>query len=104
MAQYTDQPMEPGIGTPVNTGDAAYLEVIASGTASIDDIDENRMLDHGAKITDLDTQATSTVVSFAPWEATSNYVIGLDSQRPYAVAVLEDPVRIVIDIQLEEEQ
>lgn len=104
MAQYTDQPMEPGIGDPVDTGDAAYLEVIASGTASIDDIDENRMLDHGTQLTDLDTQATGTVVSFAPWEATSNYFIGLDSKRPYAVTILEDPVRIVIDIQLEDEQ
>ena len=104
MAQYTDQPMEPGIGNPVNTGDAAYLEVIASGTASIDDIDESRMIDHGEQITDLETQVTGTVVSFAPWEATSNYFIGLDSKRPYAVAILEDPVRIVIDIQLENEQ
>src|SRR5699024_3742332 len=33
-------------------------------------------------------------------ECTSNYYIGVDQQRPYAVTVLQDPVRIVNDIQL----
>lgn len=103
MAQYTDEPVEPGRGEPIDTGDNAYLEVIASGTASIDDIDEEQMLDNGEEITNLETEATGTVVCFAPWEATSNYFIGLDEQRPYAVTILEDPVRIVIDIQLDEE-
>lgn len=104
MTQYTDDPVEPGRGEPIDTGDEAYLEVIASGTASIDDIDEDQMIENGAEITDLETEATGTVVSFAPWEATSNYIIGLDEQRPYAVTIIEDPVRIVIDIQLEEQQ
>lgn len=104
MAQYTDDPVEPGRGEPIDTGDEAYLEVIASGTASIDDIDEDQMIENGAETTDLETEATGTVVSFAPWEATSNYIIGLDEQRPYAVTIIEDPVRIVIDIQLDVQQ
>lgn len=103
MAQYTDDPVEPGRGEPIDTEDEAYLEVIASGTASIDDIDEDQMIENGAEETDLKTEATGTVVSFAPWEATSNYIIGLDEQRPYAITLLEDPVRIVIDIQLDEQ-
>lgn len=102
MAHYTETPVEPGRGQPIDTGDGAYLEVIASGTASFNEIDEDQMIENGAEITDLQTEATGTVVSFAPWEATSNYIIGLDEQRPYAITVLEDPVRIVIDIQLED--
>ncbi|WP_022870886.1 AMIN-like domain-containing (lipo)protein [Yaniella halotolerans] len=112
MAQYTDEPVEPGRGQPVDTGDAAYLEVIVSGTTPpemLDDddlrnTDDTEMLEHGTQITDLETEATGTVVSFAPWEATSNYIIGLDEQRPYAITLLEDPVRIVIDIQLDDQE
>src|SRR5699024_932269 len=111
MAQYTDAPVEPGRGQPIDTGDSAYLEVIISGTAAPETLDEDdqrntddaEMLEHGTQTTDLETEATGTVVSFAPWEATSNYLIGLDEQRPYAVTLLEDPVRIIIDIQLADE-
>lgn len=60
-------------------------------------------LAHGAHIEDLDTQATEMVVSFAPWEATSTYYLGLEQQRPDAVTVLDSPVRVVIDIQLEDQ-
>lgn len=104
MAQYTDDPVEPGRGQPIDTGDGAYLEVIASGTASFDEFDEDEMLENGQEITDLDTEAVGTVVSFAPWEATSNYIIGLDEQRPYAITMLDDPVRIVVDIQLDDNE
>lgn len=104
MAQYTEAPVEPGRGNPIDTGDGAYLEVILSGTASFDEFDEEQMIENGTEITDLNTQAAGTVVSFLPWEATSNYMIGLDEQRPYAVTVLEDPVRIVVDIQLTDQE
>lgn len=99
MAHYTADPSQPGSGQPVDTGDAAYLEVIVSGTASIDDLDVDKMLDNGAVITDLDTAAVGTVVSYAPWEATSSYFIGLDEERPYAVKILDDPVRVIIDVE-----
>lgn len=61
------------------------------------------MLDHGETIENLTTQAIQSVVSFAPWEATSTYILGLDEQRPVAVTVLEEPVRLVIDVQLDEQ-
>lgn len=100
FTQYTAEPREPGIGTLVDTGSEAYLEVTLSGTTNPLDLPPD-MLEHGAHIEDLDTQATEVVVSFAPWEATSTYYLGLDQQRPYAVSVLDSPVRVVIDIQLE---
>lgn len=100
FAQYTEEPREPGIGTIVDTGDTAYLEVVVSGTATNLEVPED-MLEHGAEITELNTAATGTVTSFAPWEGTSSYIIGLDQKRPYAVSILEDPVRVVVDIQLE---
>lgn len=100
FAQYTEEPREPGIGTIVDTGDTAYLEVVVSGTATNLEVPED-MLEHGAEITELNTAATGTVTSFAPWEGTSSYIIGLDQKRPYAVTILEDPVRVVVDIQLE---
>lgn len=101
-AQYTDEPLEPGIGTPVDTGAGAYLEVTLSGTSNAYD-DPPDMLDHGETIENLTTQATQSVVSFAPWEATSTYILGLDEQRHVAVTVLEEPVRLVIDVQLDEQ-
>lgn len=102
FTQYTAEPREPGIGTLVDTGSEAYLEVTLSGTTDPLDLPPD-MLEHGAHLEDLDTQATEAVVSFAPWEATSTYYLGLDQQRPYAVSVLESPVRVVIDIQLEDQ-
>lgn len=98
-AQYTADPVEPGRGQPIDTGDDAYLEIVLSGTASFQDVDTEKMLDNGYERTDFDTEAVSTVVSFVPWEATSTYIIGLDEQRPYAVTILENPVRVVIDIE-----
>ena len=102
FTQYTAEPREPGIGTLIDTGSEAYLEVTLSGTTDPLDLPPD-MLEHGAHLEDLDTQATEAVVSFAPWEATSTYYLGLDQQRPYAVSVLESPVRVVIDIQLEDQ-
>lgn|SRR5699024_3488372 len=103
-AQYTDDPVNPAPGLPVVTGDQAHLEVLVSNTATRGEIDEDQMLEHNTQITDLDTEATGTVVSFVPVQETSTYVLGLDEERPYAVAILEDPVRVVIDIQLAEHQ
>lgn len=100
VAQYTDEPVQPGSGKPIDIADDTYLEIILSGSAASDDIDDSQMLENGTEITQLTTQATGTVMSFAPWESTSTYYIGLDQQRPYAVTVLQDPVRIVVDIQL----
>src|SRR5690625_355615 len=99
LAQYTDEPLEPGRGQPVDTGDEAYLEVTLSGTADAYDNPPD-MLEHGAQIMELNTEASQTVVSFLPWEGTSTYYVGLDEKRPYSVTVLEDPVRVVIDIEL----
>jgi len=92
--------VQPGSGKPIDIADDTYLEIILSGSAASDDIDDSQMLENGTEITQLTTQATGTVMSFAPWESTSTYYIGLDQQRPYAVTVLQDPVRIVVDIQL----
>lgn len=100
--EYTDTPAEPGIGTPVDTGSEAYLEVTLSGTADQHDMPPD-MLEHGVIIDDLDTEATDSLVSFAPWEATSTYYLGLDEQRPYAVTMLGSPIRVIIDIQLDDE-
>lgn len=99
LVRYTDEPLAPGSGLPLGIDQDAVLEVIWSGTASIDEIDENQLMESGKPITDLNTTAVQSVVVFAPWEATSNYFIGLDEQRPFAVTILEDPVRLVVDIQ-----
>lgn len=99
LVQYTDDPVAPGSGEPLDLDQNTALEIIWSGTASIDDVDVDQLMQVNDPITDLDTTAAQSVVVFAPWEATSSYFIGLDEQRPYAVTILEDPVRLVVDIQ-----
>ena len=54
----------------------------------------------GEPITNFNTTAIQSATVYAPWEATSSYFIGLDEQRPYAVAIYDDPVRLVIDIEI----
>lgn len=99
LVRYTDDPMAPGSGADLGIDQNAVLEVVWSGTSSIDDMDVDELMQVNDPITDLNTTAAQSVVVFPPFEATSNYFIGLDEQRPYAVTILQDPVRLVVDIQ-----
>lgn len=99
LVQYVQDPVAPGSGFPIGIEQDAVLEIIWSGTSTIEDIDEDQLMETNEPITDLNTTAVQSVVVFAPWEATSSYFIGLDEQRPFAVTILEDPVRLVVDIQ-----
>jgi len=99
LARYTDEPMAPGSGAELGIDQDAVLEVVWSGTSSIDDMDVDQLMQVNDPITDLNTTAAQSVVVFPPFEATSSYFIGLDEQRPYAVKILQDPVRLVVDIQ-----
>ena len=99
LVRYTDEPMAPGSGADLGIDQDAVLEIIWSGTASVDDMDVDELMQVNDPITDLNTTAAQSVVVFPPFEATSNYFIGLDEQRPYAVTILQDPVRLVVDIQ-----
>ena len=99
LVRYPDEPMAPGSGDALGIDQDAVLEIVWSGTSSIDDIDVDELMQVNDPITDLNTTAAQSVVVFPPFEATSSYFIGLDEQRPYAVAILQDPVRLVVDIQ-----
>lgn len=99
LAQYTEEPLAPGSGLPVDIHQDAVIEIIWSGTASIDDIDQDEMMTVNEPIINLNTHHALSVVAYAPWEATSSYFIGVDEQRPFAVTILQDPVRLVVDIQ-----
>ena len=99
LVRYTDEPMAPGSGADLGIDQDAVLEVVWSGTSSIDDMDVDELMQVNDPITDLNTTAAQSVVVFPPFEATSSYFIGLDEERPYAVTILQDPVRLVVDIQ-----
>lgn len=99
LVEYVDNPVAPGSGLPIELDQDAILEVIWSGMASTDDIDDSQLMTVGEPITDFNTSAIQSALVNAPWEATSSYFIGLDEERPYAVAIYDDPVRLVIDIQ-----
>lgn len=99
LVRYTDEPVAPGSGADLGIDQDAVLEVVWSGTSSIDDMDVDELMQINDPITDLNTTAAQSVVVFAPFEATSSYFIGLDEERPYAVTILQDPVRLVVDIE-----
>ncbi|PFG27156.1 putative secreted protein [Corynebacterium renale] len=50
------------------------------------------------RFTSADTKVVTEVVEAGTFEARTQYVIGLKSEAPYSVQVLQDPTRLVIDI------
>lgn len=94
MAQYTDQPSQPGSGFPLDVAGNATLQLVIHG---LDPFDTNTPYDSGAigasagRIKEINFQGS--------FEGDSQWFIGLDSKRPFAIGVLDNPTRVVVDFQ-----
>ncbi|WP_051866778.1 AMIN-like domain-containing (lipo)protein [Corynebacterium atypicum] len=93
---YTAAPVQLASGRPVEFPGAVGLNVLIHGVPTpYDRIDDapipGRAADaHGA---------IAGVEHTGIFEADAQYVIGLDHERPYTVKVLDNPTRLVIDIE-----
>ncbi|GAB3085506.1 hypothetical protein GCM10027157_18040 [Corynebacterium aquatimens] len=95
-AGYTDQPLQQASGYPVEVPGSAALELMIHGTS----LDMSMDAKYGMKKDwGLTSGSITSVVGGGTFEADGQYFIGVDSTRPYKVMVLENPTRLVVDIQ-----
>lgn len=101
LVEYVDQPRQPGSGNPVEVAGEASLRLIAEAAT-----------DRGAEMyapgaqpyegpTRVDggnAQVVREVVALGDFEANMQWAVGVDRRRPFRVQVLDDPLRIVVDV------
>lgn len=96
-AGYVPEPLQQASGYPIDVNGTAYLEVMIEGTPM------GRINPDGALVqTGPMSKAAGTIQGLTHggvFEATTQYFVGLDEQRPYNLYVLENPTRVVVDIQ-----
>jgi hypothetical protein len=98
-AAYTDDPRLDGSGLPSDIAGDSVLEVSLSGMAYPGPGSDP----HAGGVLGLDTHTLGAVVEVqrtAPFEGMLTLFVGMQGDpRPYRVFLLEDPVRLVIDVQ-----
>lgn len=93
-ASYEDAPIQDGSGFEVDMGGEEFLTVWVSGvTYPTGDPGEFEIsgLNQATAIQDVHVDM--------PFEGMHTFFIGVDEKRPYRVQVLNDPMRIVVDVQ-----
>jgi hypothetical protein len=95
--RYVDDPASQGSGDPVDVDGAETLQVILTGIGLPHDtgVDEwtgpNPLAGHG-------TETVTEVVWDATFEGQSVAFVGTTAQAPFRVFLLEDPVRVVLEV------
>lgn len=99
--EYVDEPRQPGSGDPVDVAGSAYLRLIAEFATDrgaelyapgAEPYEGPSRLDGG------NAQVVREVVSLGDFEANMQWAIGVDQERPFRIRVLEDPLRIAVDV------
>ena len=93
--QWVKQVHEQGRGEPLDIEGPAYLDISIRGTA-IPATEE----DYEAYFGDELAPSTDSIRSIydSSFEGTTHVVIGSDTERPFRVFQLEDPLRLVVDV------
>lgn len=99
--EYVDEPRQPGSGNPVDVAGDAHLRLIAEFATDrgaelyapgAQPYEGPQRLDGG------NAQAVREVVSLGDFEANMQWAIGVDQERPFRIRMLEDPLRIAVDV------
>lgn len=98
---YVQPPIvQDGSGDPVAVAGAAFLQVHLAPASGFDATGtEWEPTYTGPPRVSGDTSLVTELVRTGDFEANLTWVIGLRRQVPFAVTVLSDPVRLVVDIQ-----
>lgn len=96
-AGYTSQPRQQASGYPLDVPGSAFLEISIHGTPMMLESQREDLL--GVGPVGVGAGSVVGVVHGGVFEADTQYVIGLDRQRPYQVYTLESPTRVVVEFQ-----
>lgn len=98
FANYVEEAVEDGSGFPIDVSAAAVLDIHVSGVMTPIS-DDGELLEF---LNDPQTPPAGSIIAEviprAPFEGMSQYVIGLDQERDVRAYLLQEPLRLVIDI------
>lgn len=92
---YTDKPTQQGSGNNIEYSGDTALNVNIDGTAYPFDLG---MEDPQIGTVEGTGSIITEVVSTGTFEGRSQFVVGLNGTHPYAVTVLQDPHRLILDV------
>lgn len=99
--EYVDEATEPGSGREVEVAGEATLHMAAS-TATDYGADlyapDHEPYDGPDRVEGADTERVTETVSLGDFEATMEWAVGVDAEQPFRVEVLQDPLRVVLDV------
>lgn len=97
QVEYVDSPTDPQLAEPIDVPGEAFISIGVAGlglpTSNFDSV-----LSGPIEGVDTRSQLVYGVHALSPFEAQSTYFIGVDQQRDFRVQMLEDPVRLVVDL------
>lgn len=96
-AGYNPEPRQQASGYPLDVPGSAFLEINIHGTPMMLKSQREDLL--GVGPVGVGAGSVVDVVHGGVFEADTQYVIGLDRQRPYQVYTLENPTRVVVEFQ-----
>ncbi len=94
--EYVDAAVDEGSGEPVDVDGDAVLQILITGTGMPMDTGVEEY--SGAPV-DLDGESVEQVVYRFVYEGRTAAFAGLDEVKPFRVFALEDPARVVVDVQ-----
>ncbi len=94
--EYVDEALDDGSGHPVEVDGGAVLSVRVAGVGMPFETGVEEF--SGSPVT-LDGTAVQEVVYRFVFEGYSTAFVGVDEQRPFRVFTLENPLRLVVDVQ-----
>lgn len=94
--EYVDEALDDGSGNPVPVEGAAVLQVRIAGTGMPFD---TGIEEYSGDPVTVSGDAVQQVVYRFVFEGYTSAFIGVDEQRPFRVFVLQDPLRLVVDVQ-----
>lgn len=96
---YVDTPVEAGSGEPVTVDGEVFLEITLTPASGVDLSGETyEQTYHGPDRLRGDTAVVTEVVGAGDYEATLTWVAGLRAKAPFSVTVLDEPLRLVVDV------
>lgn len=98
---YVDPPLiQDGSGEEIPVDGSFFLELRLTPASGVESVDGNwERTYHGPYRLTGDTSVVTEVVRLDDFEANLAWVVGLPTRQPFAVSVLSDPLRLVVDIQ-----
>lgn len=95
FVSYTSTPMQETVGQPLQVAGNSFLNINVDGTVYPFELGK----DNDVPVTMAgDTGNVIDAISAGTYEGRSQVVVGLRSELPYSVQVLENPTRVVVDI------